>query len=79
MTDQITFRGLLDSLVFDPLWRLQKRNELRREMESMDDRALNDIGLSRADIPRIVAQAYPAGAKRSGHGVSASHGAHAAS
>jgi hypothetical protein len=64
--------------VIDPLWRLQKRNELRRDMESLDSRALNDIGLSRADISRVVKEAYPAGASRFGRQVSVESGARAA-
>ena len=46
-------------------------------MEAMDTRALNDIGISRADISRIVNEAYPAGASRNGRRVSV-RGAHAA-
>ena len=78
MTQNLTLRGIVETYVIDPLWRLQKRNELRRDMESMDNRALNDIGLSRADISRIVEEAYPVGASRYGRRVSVQSGAHAA-
>lgn len=78
MTQTFTLRGLFDTYVIDPLWRLQKRNELRRDMESMDNRALNDIGLSRSDIARIVEEAYPVGASRHGSRVAVRTGAHAA-
>lgn len=77
MSENVGLRGLINVYVIDPLWRLQKRNELRRDMEAMDTRALNDIGISRSDISRIVNEAYPAGVSRSGHQVSIS-GAHAA-
>ncbi|TQV71934.1 DUF1127 domain-containing protein [Denitrobaculum tricleocarpae] len=77
MTETFGLRGLINAYIIDPLWRLQKRNELRRDMEAMDSRALNDIGISRADISRIVNEAYPAGATRTGRRVSVS-GAHAA-
>ena len=77
MTQNFSLSGLVNAYVIDPLWRLQKRNELRRDMEAMDNRALNDIGISRADISRIVNEAYPAGATRYGRRVSVS-GAHAA-
>lgn len=77
MTQNFSLRGLVNAYVIDPLWRLQKRNELRRDMEAMDNRALNDIGIARADISRIVNEAYPAGASRYGRRVSVS-GAHAA-
>ncbi len=78
MTQTFTLRGLVETYVIDPLWRLQKRNELRRDMESMDHRALNDIGLCRADISRIVEEAYPAGASRHGRRAAVHTGAHAA-
>lgn len=78
MTQTFSLRGLVETYIIDPLWRLQKRNELRRDMEAMDNRALNDIGLSRADISRIVDEAYPAGASRYGRRVSIQSGAHAA-
>ncbi|WP_282609812.1 DUF1127 domain-containing protein [Pelagibius sp. Alg239-R121] len=78
MTENFGLRGVINAYVIDPLWRLQKRNELRRDMESMDNRALNDIGLSRADIARIVNEAYPVGASRYGRRVSIQSGAHAA-
>ncbi len=77
MSENVGLRGLINAYVIDPLWRLQKRNELRRDMEAMDARALNDIGISRSDISRIVNEAYPAGASRVGRRVSIS-GAHAA-
>lgn len=77
MSENVGLRGLINAYVIDPLWRLQKRNELRRDMEAMDSRALNDIGISRSDISRIVNEAYPAGVSRSGRRVSVS-GAHAA-
>lgn len=77
MSENVGLRGLINAYVIDPLWRLQKRNELRRDMEAMDSRALNDIGISRSDISRIVNEAYPAGASRDGRRISVS-GAHAA-
>ncbi len=78
MTQTFSLRGFVETYIIDPLWRLQKRNELRRDMEAMDNRALNDIGLSRADISRIVEEAYPAGASRNGRQVGIRTGAHAA-
>lgn len=77
MSGTFGLRDLINAYIIDPLWRLQKRNELRRDMEAMDTRALNDIGISRADISRIVNEAYPAGASRNGRRVSVT-GAHAA-
>lgn len=40
-----------------------KRRQLRRELTALDDRMLTDIGISRADIPAVVAMvgAQPAG------------------
>jgi len=42
---------------------VRERRKLRRELTALDDRMLSDIGLSRADIPAVVANvgARPAG------------------
>lgn len=37
--------------------RWQKRRQLERELYSMTDRELNDIGIARADIRRVVSEA----------------------
>ena len=39
--------------MFD-LW--QKRRQTRRELNALSDRELNDLGISRYDIERIVAE-----------------------
>lgn len=36
------------------LW--QKRRQTRRELNSLSDRELNDLGISRYDIDRIVSE-----------------------
>ena len=34
----------------------QKRRQARRELHSLSDRELNDIGINRVDIERIVSE-----------------------
>lgn len=36
--------------------RWKEQNKTRRELESLSDRELNDIGLSRSDIKRVVSE-----------------------
>ena len=36
--------------------RWQKRRQTERELHALTDRELNDIGIGRGDIPRIVAE-----------------------
>jgi uncharacterized protein YjiS (DUF1127 family) len=43
-----------------------KRHQLRRELNSLDDRLLADIGISRADIPAVVAMMGAAPASQDG-------------
>jgi uncharacterized protein YjiS (DUF1127 family) len=43
-----------------------KRHQLRRELNSLDDRLLADIGISRADIPAVVAMMGTAPASQNG-------------
>jgi uncharacterized protein YjiS (DUF1127 family) len=43
-----------------------KRHQLRRELNSLDDRLLADIGISRADIPAVVAMMGAAPASQNG-------------
>lgn len=40
--------------VLEPLLAWRSRNAARRELMSLDDRMLRDIGISRADIPAVV-------------------------
>lgn len=41
-----------------PLVRWRKRNELYREMMALDERILDDLGITRYQIPDIVANAF---------------------
>ena len=47
------FRGLVDSVV-----RANQRKVLYQQLIALDDHFLADIGLRRADIPRLVADSY---------------------
>lgn len=40
--------------MFGAIRRFNKRNAVRKELEALSDRDLNDIGISRCDIPHIV-------------------------
>jgi uncharacterized protein YjiS (DUF1127 family) len=51
-------RWLTRRFVVAPVVGWHRRNVLRGELQTMDDRMLADIGISRAEIPRIVHQAY---------------------
>lgn len=44
--------------MFGAIRRFNKRNAVRMELEALTDRELNDIGISRCDIPHIVRQQY---------------------
>jgi len=46
--------GILRSRFAEPLVRWHRRNVLYREMMSLDDRTLADIGMSRFDVPFFV-------------------------
>lgn len=39
---------------FDSWTQLRKKNEARRTLEGLSDRALKDIGVQREDIPEFV-------------------------
>ncbi|MEM9107440.1 MAG: DUF1127 domain-containing protein [Pseudomonadota bacterium] len=39
---------------FDSWTHLRKRNEARRALEGLSDRALNDIGVKRENIPDFI-------------------------
>jgi len=41
-----------------PVVRWYRRRSLFREMMALDDRLLDDIGISRCDIPKLVRDAY---------------------
>jgi uncharacterized protein YjiS (DUF1127 family) len=53
-------RGLADVLrsIARRTWRWYERRALRDHLNRLDDRALADIGLARADIAAFVARAY---------------------
>jgi len=42
------------------LRRLQRQRAARRELEAMDDRLLNDLGINRAEIGKVVRNGKPA-------------------
>lgn len=46
--------GFVRTWLLAPLVRWHRRNELYREMMSLDDRTLADIGITRADVPYFV-------------------------
>ncbi len=47
------FRGLVGAVV-----RANQRQLLSRQLIALDDHLLADIGIRRADIPRLVAESY---------------------
>jgi len=59
------WRGLIDGLadtaaaIAERIARLQRAGELRAELRRLDDRALRDIGLSRADVEALEAGRIP--------------------
>ena len=63
--------------VLAPLAGLYRRNRLYDELMEMDNRLLADIGIERADIPRIVDGAYrkDADAMRASRGATLHHSA----
>jgi uncharacterized protein YjiS (DUF1127 family) len=48
------------SRLVDSIERANRRKVLRQQLITLDDRLLADIGLRRADIPRLVAESYRA-------------------
>jgi uncharacterized protein YjiS (DUF1127 family) len=44
--------------VFDAMSRWNTRRRERNQLESLDDRMLSDIGLSRADIDRVFEKPF---------------------
>jgi uncharacterized protein YjiS (DUF1127 family) len=52
-------RFLNDRLI-EPVVRWRRCAAMTRQLEALDDRILDDIGISRYQIPDVVAQAYAA-------------------
>ncbi len=46
------------SRLVDSIERANRRKVLRQQLITLDDRLLADIGIYRADIPRLVAESY---------------------
>jgi|SRR5690606_34485027 uncharacterized protein YjiS (DUF1127 family) len=47
-------KSAFNTVVVEPLARWRRREALARELYSLDDRMLRDIGLTRSEIPFIV-------------------------
>lgn len=47
------------TVIFRPLVRLRQRAMLARQLRSLDDRTLKDVGIIRGDIPTILDTVYP--------------------
>jgi uncharacterized protein YjiS (DUF1127 family) len=50
--------GFLNHRILTPIGRWYRRQQLREDLMRLDDRTLDDIGISRVDIPRFVDTAY---------------------
>jgi len=46
-------------VAFRPLARFHQRSMLERQLRSLDDRTLKDVGIHRSDIPTIINTVYP--------------------
>jgi uncharacterized protein YjiS (DUF1127 family) len=63
MTNTFDFARVTRTLltpVIEPVIRWRRRASMARQLRALDDRTLDDIGISRYRIPAVVAQAYAA-------------------
>ena len=44
--------------MFGAIRRFNRQRAVRRELEQLSDRELNDIGISRSDIPYVIRNQY---------------------